>query len=74
MQIDAIFVVTKNSYSFENNLFKWTYPNANTIDSIIPINEKVNARKLLQKRFVTKNKKTLSVKELVLFEENISLS
>tara|TARA_B100000795_G_scaffold15663_1_gene10564 strand:- start:349 stop:696 length:348 start_codon:yes stop_codon:yes gene_type:complete len=39
-----------------NSFLKWTYPNAKTIDSIIPINEKVNTRKSLKKKSAIKNK------------------
>jgi hypothetical protein len=39
-----------------SDFLKKTYPNAKTIDSIIPINEKVNARKSLKKKSAIKNK------------------
>ena len=43
-----------------NDFLKKTYPNAKTIDSMIPINERVSARKLLMKKSAIKNKDSIS--------------
>jgi hypothetical protein len=44
------------------SFLKKTYPNAKIIDSIIPINERVNVRKLLRKKSAIKNKDIINNK------------
>ena len=45
-----------------NDFLKKTYPNAKTIDSMIPINDRVSARKSLKKKSAIKNKDNISNK------------